>query len=167
METIDKQIAELRVIVGFLGEKNQANWWGSDFLSETGSSFLAPIFSNSLFLAQYNGVTAAAAKIHDEDIGIGYIYHLFRLPIGLEQASTEAFNDMLFTQALQVNLASQELALARLANLAINLEAASPGPHSLGLMKEDLISQLKSAAGIYLSAFTLGIKSFPYFQESI
>jgi hypothetical protein len=167
METIHKQIAELRILVGFLGEKNQANWWSSDFLNETGSSFLAPIFNNSLFLAQFNGVTAAAAKIHDADIGVGYIYHLFRLPISLEQASAEAFHDKLFTQTLKDNLSSQGLALARLANLATKLEIALPGPQSLGLMKDDLSLQLKSAAGIYLSAFTIGIKSFPYFQESI
>ena len=113
-----KKIVELRVLIGYLGEKNQANWWGSDFLSNTASTFLSPIFNRSLFLAQYQGATAAAAKVHDEAIGVGRIYHLFRFPIGIEQASADALNDATFVQALQARLANRELALARLAELA-------------------------------------------------
>jgi hypothetical protein len=64
MNTIAKKIAELRVLVGFLGEKGQANWWNSEFFSATATAFLAPIFNRSLFLAQYQGVTAAASKMH-------------------------------------------------------------------------------------------------------
>ena len=94
-----KKIVELRVLIGYLGEKNQANWWGSDFLSNTASTFLSPIFNRSLFLAQYQGATAAAAKVHDEAIGVGRIYHLFRFPIGIEQASADALNDATFVQA--------------------------------------------------------------------
>ena len=80
MNTIATTIAELRVLVGYLGEKGQANWWGSEFFSATATAFLAPIFNRSLFLAQYQGATAAAAKVHDEAIGVGRIFHLFRLP---------------------------------------------------------------------------------------
>ena len=98
MNAIATTIAELRVLIGYLGEKNQANWWGSEFFSATATAFLAPIFNRSLFLAQYQGATAAAAKIHDEAIGVGRIYHLFRLPIGLEQASADALNDAAFVQ---------------------------------------------------------------------
>ena len=83
MNAIATTIAELRVLIGYLGEKGQANWWGSEFFSTTAAAFLAPIFNRSLFLAQYQGATAAAAKIHDEAIGVGSIYHLFRLPIGI------------------------------------------------------------------------------------
>jgi len=86
MNPISTTIAELRVLVGYLGEKGQDNWWASDFLSTTAAAFLAPIFNRSLFLAQYQGATAAAAKVHDEAIGVGRIYHLFPLPIGIEQA---------------------------------------------------------------------------------
>ena len=166
MNKIESLIAELRVLVGYLGEKNQANWWSSEFFSETAATFLAPIFNRSLFLAQYQGATAAAAKVHDEDIGIGHIYHLFRLPIGLEQASADVLNDPIFTQVLQGKLGSREQALTRLAELATNQEAASPGPLSLGLMQDDLGAQLERAASVYHSAFKLGIKSFPYFREA-
>jgi hypothetical protein len=165
MNNIAKTIAELRVLIGYLGEKGQANWWGSEFFSTTAAAFLAPIFNRSLFLAQYQGATAAAAKAHDEAIGVGRIYHLFRLPIGLEQASAEALNDTAFVQTLQNQLVNKELTLARLAELAEKQETAAPGPISLGQMSEDLSADLQRAAGFYYSAFTTDIQTFPYIRE--
>ena len=159
------EITELRVLVGYLGEKGQANWWGSEFFSATAAAFLAPIFNRSLFLAQYQGATAAAAKAHDEAIGVGSTYHLFRLPIGLEQASADALNDAAFVQTVQVRLVNRELALSRLTELAETAESASPGPISLGLMSQDLSAELKRAAGFYCAAFTSGIQTFPYVRE--
>ena len=165
MNTIATTIAELRVLIGYLGEKEQANWWGSEFFSATATAFLAPIFNRSLFLAQYQGATAAAAKIHDEAIGVGRIYHLFRLPIGLEQASADALNDAAFVQTVQVRLANRELALARLTELAEKAEFTSPGPVSLGQMSQDLKVELQRAAGFYCAAFASGIQTFPYVRE--
>lgn len=165
MNTIAKKITELRVLVGFLGEKGQANWWSSEFFSATAAAFLAPIFNRSLFLAQYQGATAAAAKVHDEAIGVGRIYHLFRLPIGLEQASADALSDATFVQSLQSRLANREQALARLAELAEKQETASPGPVSLGQMSDDLRIELQRAAGFYQSALVNGIQTFPYVRE--
>lgn len=165
MNTLARTIAELRVLVGYLGEKGQTNWWCSEFFSATATAFLAPIFNRSLFLAQYNGATAAAAKVHDEAIGVGRIYHLFRLPIGLEQASADALNDAAFVQTLQTKLTNRELALARLAELAEKAESASAGPVSLGLMSQDLKAELQRAAGFYCAAFSSGIQTFPYVRE--
>ena len=165
MNTMATQIAELRVLVGFLGEKGQANWWGSEFFSATAVAFLAPIFNRSLFLAQYQGVTAAASKAHDEAIGVGRIYHLFRLSIGLEQASADVLNDTAFVQTLQARLAKRELALARLAELSEKTESVSPGPVSLGEMSQDLKVELQRAAGFYCAAFTSGRQPFPYVRE--
>lgn len=166
MSEVQKLIAELRVLVGYLGERGQANWWGSEFFSATASAFLAPIFNRSLFLAQYQGATAAAAKAHDEAIGVGRIYHLFRLPIGLEQASADALSDTAFVDALQAKLANRELAIARLAEIAEKPESAFPGPVSLGQMSQDLRVELKRAAGVYYSAFTAGIQTLPYIREA-
>lgn len=165
MNTIARKIAELRVLIGYLGEKGQANWWGSEFFSTTAAAFLAPIFNRSLFLAQYQGATAAAAKVHDEAIGVGHIYHLFRLPIGLEQASADALNDTAFVQTVQARLANRELAMARLAELAEKAESASPGPISLGQMSQDLNDELRRASGLYCAALTSGIQTFPYVRE--
>lgn len=165
MKTIGYVIAELRIIVGYLGEKGQGNWWTSEFFSATASAFLAPIFNRSLFLAQYQGATAAAAKVHDEAIGVGRIFHLFRLPIGLEQASADALNDTAFVQTIQARLASRELALEHLGDLAKREEFASPGPVSIGQMSQDLKVDLQRAAGFYSAAFTSGIQTFPYVRE--
>ena len=165
MNPISTTIAELRVLVGYLGEKGQDNWWTSDFLSTTAAAFLAPIFNRSLFLAQYQGATAAAAKVHDEAIRVGRIYHLFRLPIGLEQASADALSDAAFVGTIQARLVRRELALARLAELAGKPESPSPGPVSLGLMSEDLKPELQLAAGFYCAAFTAGIHTFPFIRE--
>lgn len=165
MNTIAKKIAELRVLIGYLGEKGQANWWGSEFFSTTAAAFLAPVFNRSLFLAQYQGATAAAAKVHDETIGVGHIYHLFRLPIGLEQASADALNDTAFVQTVKARLVNRELAMARLAKLAEKAESASPGPISLGQMSQDLNAELRLASGLYCAALTSGIQTFPYVRE--
>ncbi|WP_374343220.1 BrxE family protein [Azonexus sp.] len=43
MNAIATTIAELRVLIGYLGEKGQANWWGSEFFSATATAFLAPM----------------------------------------------------------------------------------------------------------------------------
>jgi hypothetical protein len=165
MNPISTTIAELRVLIGYIGEKGQANWWSSEFFSATAAAFLAPIFNRSLFLAQYQGATAAAAKVHDEAIGVGSTYHLFRLPIGLEQASADALNEAAFVQTVQARLVNRELALSRLAELAETAESASPGPISIGLMSQDLSAELKRAAGFYCAAFTSGIQTFPYVRE--
>ena len=166
MNTLAATIAELRVLVGFLGEKGQANWWGSEFFSHSAATFLAHVFNRSLFLAQYQGATAAAAKVHDDAIGVGSIYHLFRLPIGLEQASADALSDEVFVKALQARLMSREQAMARLAELAGAEEIATPGPISLGKQEDDLGAALNRAASIYHSALSVGIQSQPFVREA-
>ena len=55
------QIARLRIIVGYLGEKDQFNWWATSFISSVGAKFLSPVFSKTVLHAQYHGVTEAAS----------------------------------------------------------------------------------------------------------
>lgn len=159
-------IVELRVLVGSLGEKWQANWWGSDFFSSTAGAFLSPIFTRSVFLAQYNGVTAAAAKVHDEVIGVGRTIHLFRLPIELEQSCQEVANDKAFVTRVQTHLGDRQQALNRLAELATPAQTVSPGPSLLGLVGDDITADLARAAGVYLAAFQQQVQSFPYLKEA-
>tara|TARA_B100000686_G_scaffold343118_1_gene423375 strand:- start:618 stop:986 length:369 start_codon:yes stop_codon:yes gene_type:complete len=92
-ETILSQIGRLRVIVGYLGEKDQHNWWGCSFFSAISSSFLDPVFPRTAFLARCHGVKAKATRLHDERIGVGKVYHLFRLPEHTEQKLHEHFLD--------------------------------------------------------------------------
>lgn len=166
MNLVPSTIAELRVLVGYLGEKGQAQWWSCEFFSATAAAFLEPIFNRSLFLAQYHGASAAAAKAHDDAIGVGRVYHLFRFPIGLEQASAETLNDSAFVQAMKAKLATRELAMARLAELAIKSDAISEGPVSLGQMSQDLGLTLQRAAGYYFSALEAGTQTYPFIRET-
>lgn len=159
-------VTELRVLVGNLGEKGQANWWGSDFFSPAAGAFLAPIFTRSVFLAQYSGVTAAAAKVHDEVIGVGRTLHLFRLPIELEQSCQEVANNPDFVARVQAHLSDRRKTLNRLAELASPTQGSSPGPLLLGLVGEDITTDLARAAGVYVAAFQLQMQSFPYLREA-
>jgi hypothetical protein len=77
-------LATMRIAVGLLGEKARASWWSSAFFSDASGMFITPLFPRTFLLAQAHGVTAAAMRIHDERIGIGQAFHLFRLPEDLE-----------------------------------------------------------------------------------
>ena len=130
------------------------------------------MFARTLFLAQCQGVTAAA-WLHDEHIGVGRSLHLFRLPEGLEQAVAATLTDNAFEAGIRPHLVGREQALARLAALG-KLTPASEGPVSVGEMADVLDgeaerlfgTQLQHLAGLYVDAFGKGIKTFPYFREA-
>lgn len=159
-------ITELRILVGSLGEKGRGDWWSSDFFSTTANAFLAPIFKRSVFLAQYNGVTAAAAKVHDEVIGVGRTIHLFRLPIEVEQSCQEVANSTDFVRRVQSLLSDRQHTMDRLAELATAGEVPNPGPVLLGLVGDDITTDLVRAASIYSAAFRQQIQAFPYLKEA-
>lgn len=48
---------EIRLIVSFLGEKKQFNWWDSDFFTETGIRFLEINFPRTPYLAALRSVS--------------------------------------------------------------------------------------------------------------
>src|SRR6202022_616251 len=77
-------IVGLRLAVGLLGEQEQSGWWPSSFLGRHAPAFLRPIFGSKTRMAQYHGVTEAACRVHDERIGVGRVYHLYRLPETIE-----------------------------------------------------------------------------------
>src|SRR5947207_11300108 len=87
------QTIVLRLAVGILGEHGQAAWWPSMFLGQHANAFLSPIFGSKTRMAQYHGVTEAACRIHDERIGVGRVFHLFRLPETIEQRLSAAFQE--------------------------------------------------------------------------
>lgn len=172
MTQLARLVTELRILVGYLGEQSPA-WWSSQFFSPNAAAFLAPVFARTLFLAQCQGVTAAAARLHDEHIGVGRSLHLFRLPEGLEQAVAATLTDNAFEAGIRPHLAGREQALARLAALG-KLTPASEGPVSVGEMADVLDGeaerlfgiQLQHLAGLYVDAFGKGIKTFPYLREA-
>lgn len=157
-------VTSLRVLVAYLGEQAPA-WWSSQFFSPNAAAFLGPVFARTLFQAQCQGATAAAARLHDEHIGVGRAFHLFRMPEGVEQAIAANLVDSAFEKEIRPFLASRDQALQHLSGLAEDANA-SDGPVALGELSGDLDRKIKVMAGLYHDAFSKGIKTFPFLREA-
>ncbi len=162
VELVEK-LAKLRIIIGYLGEREQFGWWQSSFFTQGSSAFLAPLFSRTQVLAQCSGVTQAAALIHDERIGVGSVYHLFRLPEDMEQAIHKTLRETILPDAVK----NKEAALNDLRKFASKPDNGSEGPVLLGAKSSLLeLSSWQNVCGLYLEAFDRGIKIYPYFAEN-
>jgi hypothetical protein len=160
------QIARLRLLVGFLGERSQFNWWPSAFFTASSSAFLGPIFTKTAFMAQYHGVKEAASRVHDEHIGIGKVYHLFRLPENVEQTLFTHLRDHAFIDSVRPHLEAQERALEGLATVATSRTASQEGPVLVGPFDELLGGKtLGLLAHYYRSAFTGNTQVYPYYAD--
>ena len=76
---------KLRFCVSFLGEKYANNWWDSQFLNTTGQKFMQNVYPKATFSAALEGASRSAFEFHDNRIGKGKVFHLFRLPTSMEQ----------------------------------------------------------------------------------
>ena len=168
MEAEQLQIlAQYRIMVGYLGEKDQFGWWQSSFFTQGSGAFLSPLFPRTQLLAQCNGVTQAAALVHDERIGVGNVYHLFRLPEDLEQGIHQALHDEAFTQTVQKSIANKEAALNGLLQGTDKEEPAGIGPIRVGnLAALREVKSWRRIAGIYYWAFKQEQQIFPYFTDA-
>lgn len=151
-------ILGLRFLIGALGERHNNEWWDSSFTDKSSEPFLSPIFMDGGRLAQMTGTFEAARRVHDEAVGVGQAFHLFRLPEKIEQA--------LFAEARKCRLEEWgDSCLEDLKTISLHTVAAQPGPIHLGsagmLKREPWIPLIASH---YYAAFTNGIKSFPYFS---
>lgn len=163
-----KDIARMRIVVSYLGEKGQYDWWPSGFWAPTADAFLSPVFPRSIFIAKVNGASAAAKKLHDERIGIGRVFHLFRLPEDLEQAIHSALHSELTVEDAIPLIASKQAAEDFLAaNCGSTDEVENVGPVVCGEIAELLNSSItESIASAYLSGFRRGHEVFPYLTEA-
>jgi len=135
-----EDLINIRTIVGFLGEKSQFGWWDTNFLSETGLKFLKITFPRTAFSAGVNSVAEAARRLHDNRIGKGRVFHLFRM--------------------------DKDTALEELQSMTEDSFEASEGPIQVGNGKNMLqLSYIKKVAKLYSNAFENGIQTFPYFSE--
>jgi hypothetical protein len=163
-ETIDKLIS-LRYLVGFLGEKSQYRWWASNFLNASTKKMLEFTFPRTANLAQYEAVSAAAAKVHDESIGVGKSYHLFRLPEFLEKALLSEIQTEKESAIFTAALTSKDSALEALSNLTGSASLNGEGPINIGQVNNNQMEQsIAQIASAYLQAFNENKKAFPYFQ---
>ncbi len=160
-----KNLAALRTLVGYLGEREQFAWWPSAFFASGSAAFLAPLFARTQLLAQCNGVTQAAARIHDERIGVGQVYHLFRLPEDVEQSIHLALQDPARSARLMASIGSQGTALAHLREIAKAQHDASIGPVLVGRVGDLQTPEVVGVVAFhYHHGFTTGVQTFPYFS---
>jgi hypothetical protein len=161
---INEKWLRLRLLVGYLGEKGQFAWWPSAFLDPSAMAFLSPSFPRTQRLAQYHGVIEAARRVHDEFIGVGGVYHLFRLPEELEHALHDAFGTQDPSPWFEGTM-SGEMALGKLLAISGGALGLGEGPKTIG--RDEAISDpasIRKIAGAYNAAFLAGHRSYPYFK---
>jgi hypothetical protein len=157
------KLAKLRVFVAFLGEKEQQNWWQSSFLSRSGAAFLNPVFPKTSLLARMSGVSAAAQLLHDEHIGVGDVFHLFRLPENVEHEINQLFVTDKSTDEL---FASEATAYAGLESLACDDTTEGAGPLFLEsqVIDQSLVSRMAAA---YMNGLKTNQAVFPYYRGKL
>ncbi|MDI9846721.1 BrxE family protein [Rhodoblastus sp. 17X3] len=154
-------MVSLRLAVGLLGERDNAGWWTSGFLSPTSTAFLVPVFGGNVLQARYQGVLEAAKRVHDERIGVGHVFHLFRLPESMEQRLFEAVQSG--GSDLAKTISSSDSAKATLESFANKATAARPGPALMASSETfDSTAWVSEAASLYSAAFGAGLQCFPY-----
>ena len=155
-------LSRFRLATGYLGEREQYGWWQSSFFTQGSEAFLSPLFSRTQVLAQCNGVTRAASIIHDERIGVGNVYHLFRLPEEIELNIHKKLHEF----KPEDTYSTKESALDYLRKNSIKSDQSSVGPTRVG--DKNSLYELKSwqlVSGLYLYAFEKSVEIYPYFSE--
>ena len=156
-------MARLRVAVGFLGEKDQYAWWPTSFLSRTGRRYLEFNFPRTVLSAGVSSVSHAAKELHDQRIGRGGVFHLFRLPHAFEQ-DLHLLLASEFRKELESLIAGRDTALAVLSELADGEDLDVEGAMRISdVSRVTHALSLRKLAGCYLSAFKNGKQTFPYF----
>jgi hypothetical protein len=155
-------VLQMRLLVGFLGERPQFAWWTTSFFGDYSLRSLEFVTPKTSLLAQYHGVVEAARKLHDEHLNVGS-YHLFRLPEEVEQDLHAMMQSGVGTELAKQIPQDKDAALAALKTLAGAIPSAAVGPAAVGNI--DQLSggeTLKSIAGTYVSAFSQNAQTYPY-----
>lgn len=158
------ELVLLRAIVGFLGERERNPWWPSSFFGTGSKSFLAPVFPRTHVLAQYQGVMQAASIVHDERIGVGNVFHLFRLPEDLEYSIQGSIQQLSMASAIAEWTARADYALT-----VIDKISGGQTPKNVGPVRVGSLADLRDAAvwrqvaAHYVAGFRQGFEVYPYF----
>ena len=160
-----EKLATLRIVVGYLGEKDQFGWWSSAFFSKGSEAFLSPVFSRTQLLAQCTGVSQAATIVHDERIGIGDVYHLFRLPEELAQGIHQTLQNPDLPAKVSSLIGNQDAAIEYLRQNDEIPSGDEVGPVRIGDRGALFgLDQWGPVKGYYAKGFTLGQQIFPHFS---
>jgi hypothetical protein len=161
-------LARMRIVVGYIGEREQHNWWQSSFYAARSRTFLSPIFGRTHLLAQCTGVSRAAALVHDEHIGIGRVYHLFRLPEEIEQGIHTALRTVETIEKLTSLVSRQDAAMQYLRSQSQTLSRANAGPIEIGSSSDIRDRRCwRAVAATYFHAFDTNIETYPYFTDHV
>ena len=159
-------LLRLRILVLALGEAPNAGWWKSQFLTPTGLSYLSRLYPRSSFAAAVRSAGEAARLVHDGSIGVGQVFHLFRLPLDEERRLETLMQDDI--RDLQDDLAplldQRDQLLARLGLLGEKAPAKTLiGPQEIGKLRDWRAVKLTGPlAAMYYSAFRDGVRVYPY-----
>jgi len=161
-------LLQLRVLVLALGEASHAGWWKSQFLTPTGLSYLSRLYPRSSFAAAVRSAGEAARLVHDGSIGVGNVFHLFRLPLDEERRLEAALREMGADLQIELEpmLTQREQLLARLEQLA-DRPSTKPatGPQEVGKLRDWRGGKLLARmAGMYAAAFRADARVYPYFK---
>lgn len=163
VEELEKLVI-LRAVVGFLGEQERNRWWPSAFFGAGSKAFLAPVFPRTHVLAQYQGVRQAASVVHDERIGVGNVFHLFRLPEDLEQSVQRTIQHPHVVLAIAECTASSEVALALIGKISDGPLPKDVGPVRVGSLADLRKASLwRQVAAHYAAALAHHFEVYPYF----
>jgi hypothetical protein len=163
-----ESLAKMRAVIGCLGEREQYAWWQSSFFSFGSQAFLTPAFARTAMLAQCMGVTRAAALVHDERIGVGRVYHLFRLPEDIEQGIHGALHAPEIHAQIAALVAHKDAALEYLRTQGQSLSGSGVGPVEIG-HAHDIRDQRswQAVAAHYFAAFSVRADVYPYFTDRV
>ena len=160
---IVNQLALLRLLVGYLGQRKQPGWWDCDFLGPIGFRFLETIFPRTSRAAALRSTTEAACTVHDRALGRVGNYHLFRLPPALEDRLQQAIEELDWSESAK-QIESPDTGMEALKRLADAVVKAPEGPVQVGIERRLLTStSIHEIAAHYHSALHDGIRCFPYF----
>jgi hypothetical protein len=159
-------IIRLRFLVGFLGEKPQAGWWDSRFLDSTGDRFLSATFPRTFLVAGIRSTAEAARIVHDSQIGRVGIFHLFRLPVDVEDRLEVHLSEVDDSWS-KPTLCDRHDALIELRQFSEARISAPKGPVQIGVPSKILTTaSVSELAAHYESAFSSGFQCFPYFAPN-
>lgn len=159
----------LRCVVAALGERARPPWWRTQFLTPAGLSATEMIFPRTALLTAVRSTWSAARDDHDSKVGASGRFHLFRLPVALEDRFFEHLTDESVREEARTLLggAADVLVdwLGETAGSVVSNDVA--GPISLGNDAELSSGRaLPKLAAVYAFAYATGGRCYPYFEAA-
>lgn len=167
---LENEIIKLRIVVLALGEIAAPPWWRTKIIKGIGLSFFERIYPRTYFLAAVNAAGKAARDVHDLSVGQVGVYHLFRLPAGLEINVHNCFyklNKSLVNEIIRF-CDNEHWLISKLSELCKGEAPKNLMPGATKIGKEhDCYNPetFKKIASLYLSAFENDKQIFPYFYN--